>query len=121
MNIFRKSLDKNKYIIVSYYLQSKTNLRDASWSLAIGQSVGNPNVRSIWETDKLFEDHSCMIMADENILVTRKEGEVKIAFPTANLDFAQDGVSQLLCQIMGGQLDIGIIEKCQVKSIEYPN
>ena len=43
-------------------------------------------------------------------LLARK-GEVKIAFPTVNLDFAQDGVSQLLCQIMGGQLDIGIIEK----------
>ena len=48
VNIFRKEVDKEKYFIVTYELESETNLRDASWQLAIGQSVGNPNVRNSW-------------------------------------------------------------------------
>ena len=56
INIFRKNIDKEKYFIVTYELESETNLRDGAWQLAIGQSVGNPNVRNSWETDELFEN-----------------------------------------------------------------
>ena len=120
--IFRNenTLDQNKYILVDYFIKSKTSLRDAAWGLAIGQSVGNPNVRSVWETDELFENHSCMIIGDENELSSCSSGEVTIAFPVENLDLKTDGVSQLLCHVMGGQLDIDIIEKCQVKDIRFP-
>ena len=109
------------FIVVEYFLSSKTTLRDAAWSLAIGQSVGNPNVRSIWEPDELFEKHSCIIISDESELVNKKSGFVRIGFPAVNIDMCTDGVSQLLCQIMGGQLDIAIIEKCHVKSVKYPD
>ena len=88
--------------------------------MAIGQSVGNPNVRSIWETDELFENHSCIILADESKLSKEKEGNVRIAFPLLNIDLNSDGISQLLCQIMGGQLDIDSIEKCHVNNITFP-
>ena len=54
MKFFRKSVGE-EYLVVKYYLSSKTTLRDAAWALAIGQSVGNPNVRNDWETDELFE------------------------------------------------------------------
>ena len=49
--IFRKKeeIDLEKYVVVSYLLKSATTLRDAAWNLAIGQSVGNPNVRNeLW-------------------------------------------------------------------------
>jgi ribulose-bisphosphate carboxylase large chain len=121
MNIFRENINTEKYIVVTYFLESSTSLRDAAWGLAIGQSVGNPNVRSIWETDQLFENHSCMIIADENQLKSKKSGEVKIGFPVANLDINTDGISHLLCQIMGGQMDIDTVEKCQVKNIKFPD
>ena len=68
MNLFTNSFNKDKYFVATYFLQSATNLRDAAWSLAIGQSVGNPNVRNSWETDQLFEDHSCIILEDEDKL-----------------------------------------------------
>ena len=57
MQFFRSSVDE-KYFVATYYLEAKTNLREAAWALAIGQSVGNPNVRNAWETDELFENHS---------------------------------------------------------------
>ena len=104
MQLFREKVDTEKYIIASYYLESRTNLRDAAWALAMGQSVGNPHVRNVWETDELFENHSCIILAPERQLVDLRIGKVKIAFPVANLNVPEDGVTQLLVHLMGGQL-----------------
>ena len=119
--IFRNVINENDYIIVDYFLESRTSLRDAAWSLAIGQSVGNPNVRSQWETDELFEKYSAVIQGDEDALSEVKSGDVKIGFPVVNIDWDTDGISQLLCFIMGGQLDIDDITKCHVKDIQFPD
>ena len=120
MRIFRDEIDKNKYIMVEYFLESKTTLRDAAWNLAIGQSVGNPNVRNQWETDELFENHACLVLGEEKELEKVSAGKVHIGFPVTNIDLATDGISHLLCQVMGGQLDIGIILKCHVLDIKFP-
>ena len=122
MKIFRnsKDIDPNKYIICSYYLESNKTLRDAAWSLAIGQSVGNPNVRIHRETDELFENHSCLVLGDESRLSQKSKGNVDIAFPIANTDFQTDGISHLLCQFMGGQMDIDIVEKCHLLDVKFP-
>jgi len=47
-DVFKENVNRDNYILVNYYLTSTTNLRDATWNLAIGQSVGNPNVRNCW-------------------------------------------------------------------------
>jgi ribulose-bisphosphate carboxylase large chain len=120
MKIFRKKIDNEKYFTIKYFLKSKTNLKDAAWNLAIGQSVGNPNVRNNWETDELFENHSCFVLEDENILMSKEEGIVEIAFPIENIDFKTDGVAHLLVNIMGGQLDIENILKCHIIDINFP-
>ena len=120
VNIFRESVNTEKYFIVDYYLESSKSLRDAAWQLAIGQSVGNPNVRNHWETDELFENHSCLVLGNEQELEQVKSGNVKIAFPTININWRTDGVSHMLVNIMGGQLDIHSILKCHVKSIDFP-
>ena len=62
MNFYRENVDSEKYLIATYAMKSKTSLKDAAWNLAIGQSVGNPNVRNSWETDELFERNSCIII-----------------------------------------------------------
>ncbi len=108
-----------KYYLVTYYLESKTTLKDAAWSLAIGQSVGNPHNRSEFETDQLFIEHSCLVLNDPDRLNEIQSGEVIIAFPEKNINFKEDGVSSLLVQIMGGQCDIDIIKKCVVKKIQF--
>ena len=53
MNLFlnEHEIDTEKYFIATYKLESNKNLRDAAWNIAIGQSVGNPNVRNRWETE----------------------------------------------------------------------
>jgi ribulose-bisphosphate carboxylase large chain len=101
-------------------MSSSKNLKEAAWNLAIGQSVGNPNVRNEWETDDLFENHSCIILGDEHILETAKHGEVVIAFPVINTDWETDGISHLLCQLMGGHVDIDIITRCRLIKLELP-
>jgi len=88
--------------------------------VAIGQSVGNPKVRNGWETPELWERAGCRIEGDIEWMKTVKEGEVVIAYPLANIDFATDGISQLLCQIMGGQLDIDTIRDCVVLDLDIP-
>jgi ribulose-bisphosphate carboxylase large chain len=95
-------------------------LREAAWNLAIGQSIGNPKNRSIWETDQMFQDHSCFILEDEGHLSSVKEGIIEIAFPLENINIEEDGVSQILCHIAGGQVDILEIEQCHVLDINLP-
>jgi len=113
-------IDKNNYYIATYDMSSSKNLKEAAWNLAIGQSVGNPNVRNEWETDDLFENHSCIILGDEQNLEISKHGEVVIAFPVANTDWESDGISHLLCQLMGGHVDIDIVTRCRLIKLELP-
>jgi len=113
-------IDKNDYYIATYDMSSSKNLKEAAWNLAIGQSVGNPNVRNEWETDDLFENHSCIILGEESVLETAKHGEVVIAFPVINTDWQTDGISHLLCQLMGGHVDIDIITRCRLIKLELP-
>jgi len=121
IDIFRPNYDDsilNDYYLVDYYLESTTTLKDAAWNLAIGQSVGNPHNRSEFETDELFRDHSCLILANPDQLNEVQKGNVTIAFPEKNINFWNDGISSLLVQIMGGQCDIDVVYKCVVKDIK---
>jgi ribulose-bisphosphate carboxylase large chain len=105
---------------VLYSLESTVSLFDAAENIAIGQSVGNPKVRNGWETPELWERAGCRIEGDVEAMKQVMSGDVWISFPLANIDLATDGVSQLLCHVMGGQLDINTITRCSVKDIEMP-
>lgn len=120
VKFYREDVDKRLYVIAEYDMESTKSLRDAAWNLAIGQSVGNPNVRNAWETDELFERNSCIVLGDEDELSSKLKGRVKIAFPIINTDWNNDGISHLLCQLMGGQMDIDTITKCRLKNIKFP-
>ena len=118
-----QNVSKEENIIVTYYLgttDNRYNLKDLAWNLAVGQSIGNPNTRSAFETDEMLQKHSCKILNKKEDLEKCKEGIVKIAFPLDNIDLETDGISQLLCHFMGGQLDINMIEKCILKDFEIP-
>jgi ribulose-bisphosphate carboxylase large chain len=117
----RDEIDLNKYFVATYEMSSSANLKDAAWNLAIGQSVGNPNVRNEWETDEMFENHSCIIVGDETELAKSTKGVCTIAFPVANTDWDTDGISHLLCQLMGGHVDIDIITQCRLVKLELPD
>jgi ribulose-bisphosphate carboxylase large chain len=117
----REEINIQDYVIATYLLSSTVSVNDAAWNVAIGQSVGNPNVRNEWETDELFENHSCIILDDKVRLSVSGTLEVAIAFPKVNTDWETDGISHLLCQLMGGQVDIDIVTGCRLIKLELPD
>lgn len=125
MKFFRELTkdETERCVIATYYIESYENigtLKDAAWALAIGQSVGNPKVRNRWENDILFEIHSCVIYAEETELDSLYSGIVKIGFPKINTDWENDGISHLLCQVMGGQVDIDVFKTCRLQNLQFP-
>ena len=125
MKFFREltPAERERCVIATFYIESYEkigNLRDAAWALAIGQSVGNPKVRNRWENDELFELASCVIYDDEDKLSNLNSGTVKIGFPKVNTDWEGDGISHLLCQLMGGQVDIDVFKTCRLQKVEFP-
>jgi ribulose 1,5-bisphosphate carboxylase large subunit-like protein len=118
-NIYKNEIDKDNYIIATYKVSTIKDLKWAAWQIATGQSVGNPNIRNKWETDDLFEKHSCIILNSANL--NDKNGEIKIGFPIVNFDFEEDGITQLMTSLFGGQLDIKHIDECKLIDIHFPS
>lgn len=106
----------SKYYYATYRLEAD-DLVKAADSLVIGQSVGNPSVRSEFETPELWRDHACTY---EILYKYSTGGIIKVKFPVANIDFDTDGLSQILVQTMGGQMDIDIIKECHLLDLEFP-
>ena len=117
--LFNASVDKSRYFIAKYYLKSNDMLKAAE-GIAIGQSIGNPNVRLDSETAELLENHLSVILDHPENLKNKKEGEVRIAFPIKNFDLERDGITQLTCALMGGQMDIEVILGCRLIDVELP-
>lgn len=122
IHIIQQQKDLDNYFYVNYWLESATNLYDAAFDLAVGQSIGNPNMRSNHETPEMIELYCAKILASENfdyLHYQNPNGFVEIGFPLANIDWETDGIAQLICTIMGGQTDIDRIKKCRAVSIEF--
>tara|TARA_B100000282_G_C31737411_1_gene494281 strand:+ start:1553 stop:2719 length:1167 start_codon:yes stop_codon:yes gene_type:complete len=92
----------------------------AASGIAIGQSIGNPNVRLDSESAELLENHLSVILDHPENLKNKKEAIIKIAFPIQNFDLEQDGITQLTCALMGGQMDIEVILGCRLIDVELP-
>lgn len=120
--IFRHQYNKEDYIIADYYLESISNLNlyEISKAIALGQSIGNPEIRSVYETEDLFEKSAVKINAEPQDLKKKKKGNVEFLFPIANLNVKEDGINQLLCHLMGGHLDIDAIRQCKLMNVELP-
>ena len=116
IDIVRDEKDLSNYFYVTYDIESSISLYDAGFGIAVGQSVGNPSKRSVWETPAMIESYCCKIIKNKNF--EKKRGLIEIGFPLANIDWATDGIAQLLCMIMGGQVDIDTIKKCRVVGLE---
>ena len=117
--LYNVSVDGDKYFIAKYLLKSNDMLKAAS-GIAIGQSIGNTNVRLNSETEELLENHLAIILDHPENLKNKKEAVVKIAYPIQNFDIEQDGITQLICTVMGGQMDIEEILSCRLLDLEFP-
>ena len=117
MDIIQDKKDLDNYFYVKYYIVSSATVMDSAYDLAVGQSIGNPNMRSVWETPEMIAAYSAKILRGPSL--DQKQGEVEIAFPLVNIDWETDGISQLLCTIMGGQVDIDRMIRCRAISLEF--
>ncbi len=119
--LFEPSVDQEEHVIATYYLETNnSDIYECSRALAIGQSIGNPNVRNDYESEDVFKRNLAKILDKDTNLRSRKRAEVSIAFPVANFDVPQDGITQLMVALMGGQMDIDIIAKCSLLDIQFP-
>jgi len=111
--LFEPHVDEEEHILATYYMESnRSDMFECARALAVGQSIGNPNVRNDYESEEVFSRNLAKILDKDTNLRSRKRAEVTIAFPLSNFDVAQDGVTQTLVAHMGAQLDIDIIDKC---------
>jgi ribulose 1,5-bisphosphate carboxylase large subunit-like protein len=112
-------IDTNQYIIAKYEVQAK-NLLIAAKAIAIGQSIGNPYIRNGYENAAIYKKHGCVILDDEKELEQKNKGTISIGFPIANLNLYEEGISHLLCQLMGGHTDIDEIKRCSLVDVKFP-
>jgi ribulose-bisphosphate carboxylase large chain len=119
MDLYRHDVDKDKYILATYMVDSRSSVRLAAEAIAIGQSIGNPTERSPWENEDLIREHGCLIINNEDGLARSKVAAVTIAYPIVNLSQA-DGINQLLAHVMGGHLEIDLITQCKLINLEIP-
>ncbi len=117
LDIYVDNVDPSEYFTVTYKLEGN-DLNRAAFGLAVGQSVGNPGVRNEYETPELINQYAAKIIGQPSDFIGRNSGTVKIAFPYRLVDWKTDGISQLLCIIMGGQMDIDYIHRCELLELD---
>ncbi len=109
--------NKEENITATYSVRSKDLLKAAK-GIAIGQSIGNPEIRTERDSPEIFKNNLAKIININE--TTPGSGIVQIAYPLVNFDVYEDGVTQLLCTLMGGQMDIDEIEACRLLHIDFP-
>ncbi len=112
--LFQSEIEKEEHLIATYLLKGK-DLTKAAKDVAIGQSIGNPDVRTERDSPEIFKKNLAKIVD-----ISPSTGVVKIAYPLVNFNIKEDGMTQLLCTLMGGQMDIDAIEYCKLIDIDFP-
>ncbi len=115
--LFQSEVDKEENIIATYSVRSK-DLVNAAKGIAIGQSIGNPEVRTQRDSPEIFRNNLAKILYVAQ--TGPQTGTVEIAYPLTNFDVYEDGITQLLCTLMGGQMDIDAIEACRLVDVSLP-
>ena len=98
------------------YKMKSTKIKEAAEALVIGQSIGNPYLRSNYETAEMLEKYSARVtnitpLADASY-------EVETLFPLSL--FTPGSFTHFLTVVMGGQMDIDIIQGCRLIGLEIP-
>ena len=104
---------------VTYKIDSD-NIEAAAHAIAIGQSIGNPSIKTEYDN----YSHAAEILSIEKDEVVNADGtlsdkgnEVVIGYQYKNLNSVRD-VAQMLCTIQGGQSDINVMTSCRVVDIK---
>ena len=118
--LFHSTIDEEENIIATYSVESNDMLK-AVKAIAIGQSIGNPDIRTQRDSPEILKRNMGKILNTKSNLKSVHKGLIKIAYPLINWDPEEDGITQLLCTLMGGQMDIDTIHSCKLMEIDFPN
>ena len=117
LDIYVDAVDPKEYFTATYKLKGN-DLQRAAFGLAVGQSVGNPSVRNEYETPELISKYAAKIIGKPEDFAGKESGIVKICWPYRIIDWPTDGIAQLLCVLMGGQMDIDYIHGCELLDLD---
>ena len=81
--LFKKDVDNEMHVIATYSLEAKDFLAAAK-EIAIGQSIGNPNVRTTRDTDIIYEKNLAKIVGEREDFLGKSKGVIRIAYPLEN-------------------------------------
>lgn len=103
------------YLKATYHLRSD-KIKEAANALVVGQSIGNPYLRSRYETPEMLAQYSALVVDIQEI--DKQLYQVDTVFP---LDlFTPNSFTHLLTVVMGGQMDIDLIQACRLVHLEIP-
>lgn len=117
--LFVNNINENENLVATYSIKSK-DLVKAAKGIAVGQSIGNPEVRTERDSPEIMKNNLAKILYVRDIDTAQKKAKLAIAYPLVNFDLQEDGITQLLCILMGGQMDIDLIESCRLIDIDFP-
>lgn len=105
----------SSHLIATYKIQS-AKIKEAADALVIGQSIGNPYLRSNYETPEMLQQYSARVI--DIIELPNNIYQVEASFP---LDlFTPGSFTHLLTVVMGGQMDIDLIQGCRLIALDIP-
>ena len=103
------------YLKAIYHIKS-AKIEEAADALVIGQSIGNPYLRSKYETPEMLERYSARVTNISELSMGLYQ--VDVTFP---LDiFTPGSFTHLLTVVMGGQMDIDLIKGCRLVHLDIP-
>lgn len=97
----------SRYIVT--YEVDGPDIPKIAHEIAIGQSIGNPNIRSEIENSANIKEMEAEIVAIDG-------NQVKLSFPTKAFNWPN--INQLMCIVMGGHTDIMGVDRCRVLDID---
>lgn len=98
-------------MVKATYKLVSPNIEKAANALAIGQSIGNPDIRTQRDTLDLIKKHCATVESIQG-------HHVVINFPDINFS-PRDGIAYLMSALLGGQMDIDIVKSCQLLDIDF--
>ena len=99
-----------KRFVVATYEVKTDNLTKAATAIARGQSIGNPTISALGESQELVDTYCAKIRY-------LAEDRIEIYYPKTN--FGREGINYLMSVLMGGQCDIDLIRSCKLVNADF--
>lgn len=97
-----------QFVTAIYKVKSTKSIEKAAHDIAIGQSIGNPDIRTPFDNDLKHLTAKHEIYSPDHVVVH---------YPK-EIFTDQPSINHILCVLMGGQTDIGHITECRLERLQ---